>query len=74
MMSQDWVMATQVGLNVTTRIFDAMGAGATMGELGFDRFWRNLRTLSLHNPMSYTLKDLGSWALRQETPKPGFYS
>lgn len=64
----------QVGLEVTTRIFDGMGARATATQCGFDRYWRDLRTYSLHNPIDYNYRDLGNWVLNQEYPVAGPYS
>jgi len=68
------VAAARTGLALTSRIFDVMGARATARRYGFDRFWRNLRTHSLHDPLDYKLAELGRWALNDEPPTPGFYS
>jgi hypothetical protein len=51
-----------------------MGARATKAKDRFDRFWRNLRTLTLHDPVDYKVRDVGLWALNDQAPKPGFYS
>jgi len=40
----------------------------------FDRFWRNLRTHTLHDPVDYKLRELGRFALLDEIPTPSFYS
>ncbi len=68
------VAATRVGLDITNRIFEVMGARATSAQYGFDRYWRNLRTFTLHDPVDYKVRDLGNWALNNELPKPSFYS
>lgn len=68
------VAATRCGLRITAEIFEVMGARATKTKDRFDRFWRNLRTHSLHDPVDYKLRDLGRWALKDEAPKPGFYT
>ncbi|MDR0665300.1 MAG: acyl-CoA dehydrogenase family protein, partial [Helicobacteraceae bacterium] len=47
--------ATQTALEVTSGIFEALGSRATTRELGFDRFWRNARTQTLHDPIDYKL-------------------
>ncbi|MDR0665753.1 MAG: hypothetical protein LBF86_09605, partial [Helicobacteraceae bacterium] len=44
---------TQTAL--TSGIFEALGSRATTRELGFDRFWRNARTQTLHDPIDYKL-------------------
>lgn len=68
------VAATKVGLDIATRMFDVMGARATSNQHGFDRYWRNLRTFTLHDPVDYKLRDLGNWALNQTYPTPDFYA
>lgn len=68
------VLATQAGLDVTQRLFEVTGARATASAAGFDRFWRNLRTHSLHDPIDYKLRDLGEWVLNDRLPVPSFYS
>lgn len=68
------VAATRTGLAVTNRIFEVMGARSTHRQYGFDRYWRNLRTFTLHDPLDYKLQDIGNWALNGEYPQPNFYS
>lgn len=68
------VASAQVGLDITSRLFDVTGARATTASLGLDRFWRNIRTHSLHDPVDYKRKELGNWALNNEYPSPTFYS
>ena len=68
------VAAHHAVLEITTRLFDITGAGATKRDYGFDRFWRNARTHTLHDPLDYKLRDLGRWVLRGEYPLPTSYS
>lgn len=67
------VAATKVGLDITSRIFEVMGARATASKYGFDRYWRNLRTFTLHDPVDYKIRTLGDWALNDRLPDPDFY-
>ncbi|MEV4711628.1 acyl-CoA dehydrogenase family protein [Micromonospora sp. NPDC049374] len=64
----------QDGLDVCSRIFDVMGARATASRYGFDRFWRNLRTHSLHDPVAYKRREVGRYALLGELPQPSYYT
>lgn len=64
------VMATQVGLDVTTRTFEVMGARAATGHYNFDRYWRNLRTLTLHDPVEMKMRSIGRWYLDSQPPAP----
>ncbi|WP_127530930.1 acyl-CoA dehydrogenase family protein [Paenibacillus kobensis] len=68
------VHAGRVALDITSRIFDVMGARATASKYGFDRFWRNVRTHTLHNPAEYKLRNIGAWVLNGTLPEPGYYS
>jgi alkylation response protein AidB-like acyl-CoA dehydrogenase len=68
------VVTTRSGLEVTNRLFEAAGARATTARLGLDRYWRDLRTHTLHDPIDYKRRDLGRFALIEEWPKPSFYS
>ncbi|WP_102346203.1 acyl-CoA dehydrogenase family protein [Bacillus sp. Marseille-P3661] len=66
--------ASTVGLEITSGIFEVMGARSAAGEYGFDRYWRNIRTHTLHNPLEYKRKNIGNWYLNDEYPAPGAYS
>jgi len=68
------VATTQTSLDITSRMFDVMGARATAAKLGMDRFFRNARTHTLHDPVDYKLKELGAFALQDVFPTPSFYS
>ena len=68
------VATTRASLDVSTRIFDVMGARSTTAKLRLDRFFRNARTHTLHDPVDYKLKELGEWALSGKLPVPSFYS
>ncbi|WP_374487673.1 acyl-CoA dehydrogenase family protein [Zoogloea sp.] len=68
------VLATRTGLDLCTRMFEVTGARATHAGLRLDRYWRNLRTHTMHDPIDYKLLELGEWALKQQYPKPTFYS
>jgi alkylation response protein AidB-like acyl-CoA dehydrogenase len=68
------VTTTRVGLEITSRMFEVMGARAASGPARIDRFWRNLRTHTLHDPVDYKIRELGDWALNHQLPKPTFYS
>jgi len=68
------VAGTRAGLHVTNGMFDVMGARATQASAGVDRYWRNLRTHTLHDPVDYKLRELGDFALNDRVPVPSFYS
>ncbi|MCX5960960.1 MAG: acyl-CoA dehydrogenase family protein [Cyanobacteria bacterium] len=67
------VAAARAGLEITSRVFELVGARGVSSSLGLDRHWRNLRTLSLHDPDSRKIESLGAWGLHGQLPEPGFY-
>jgi alkylation response protein AidB-like acyl-CoA dehydrogenase len=68
------VAAARAALEVTSRVFEVMGSRATSGKYRFDRFWRNVRTLTLHDPLDYKVREVGDFALNGRYPTPSFYS
>ncbi|WP_437817726.1 acyl-CoA dehydrogenase family protein [Sorangium sp. So ce1078] len=68
------VATSRAGLEITNGMFEVMGASATTAGAGMDRFWRNLRTHTLHDPVDYKSRELGAHALNGAIPEPSFYS
>lgn len=68
------VSATHVALDVTAKVFELMGARATASHYGFDRYWRNVRTHTLHDPVSYKAREVGDFALNGRIPSVSLYS
>jgi alkylation response protein AidB-like acyl-CoA dehydrogenase len=68
------VSVTKTALEVTNRMFEVMAARATSAQYGYDRFWRNIRTHTLHDPIEYKIRDLGNWALNDQLPEITPYS
>lgn len=68
------IAATNASLNITQNIFQVMGARATTAKLNIDRFWRNVRTQTLHDPIDYKYQEIGEWVLTGKVPDPSFYS
>jgi alkylation response protein AidB-like acyl-CoA dehydrogenase len=68
------VVSARAALDITAQIFETMGARATSSRYGFDRFWRNVRVHSLHDPLDYKVRDLGHWLLDGQLPQPSVYS
>ncbi len=64
------IYSTRTGLDITARIYEVTGAGASANRHGFDQYWRDIRILSLHSPLIYVAKGLGNYALNDEAPGP----
>ena len=67
------IYAGEIGLAVSSEIFEVMGARSATTANGFDRFWRNVRTHTLHNPAEYKKRTIGTWLLTGELPTPAMY-
>jgi alkylation response protein AidB-like acyl-CoA dehydrogenase len=67
------VFAGNVALDVTSTIFEVMGARSATKANGFDRFWRNVRIHTLHNPAEYKARTVGTWFLEGKFPEPGTF-
>jgi alkylation response protein AidB-like acyl-CoA dehydrogenase len=68
------VHSTHVSLDITSRIFELMGARATASKYRFDRFWRNVRTHTLHDPVFYKAREVGEFYLKGQIPEVSLYS
>lgn len=60
------VVTTDTGLRVTAGVFEVTGARSTGKKVGLDRFWRDVRTHSLHDPVAYKNRELGRYLLLDE--------
>lgn len=67
------ILASEVGLATTSRLFEIQGARATTSAYGFDRHWRNLRTHTLHDPVAYKAREVGDWVLNHRRPEFSLY-
>lgn len=63
--SQGQVVISELVLNLTAELFNALGASASTAEKQLDRFWRNARVVSSHNPLIYKQKVIGDWEVNQ---------
>jgi alkylation response protein AidB-like acyl-CoA dehydrogenase len=67
--SQGQVVISELVLNLSTELFNALGASASSAAKQLDRFWRNARVISSHNPLIYKQKVIGAWEVNK-TPLP----
>jgi alkylation response protein AidB-like acyl-CoA dehydrogenase len=54
------IVSTEVGLEVSSRVYEVTGASSTKSSIGLDVFWRNIRTHSLHDPVDYKKIEVGA--------------
>lgn len=72
--SEAKIVAHRAALYAGEQLFDACGARATTAALALDRFWRNARVHTLHDPLDYRVRDVGRHALTRELPEPTLYT
>ncbi|MFJ3303888.1 acyl-CoA dehydrogenase family protein [Streptomyces sp. NPDC086549] len=60
--------ASRAAQESTSRALDIIGARSASSRLGLDRFWRNARTHSLHEPVAPRLRDVGDYFLNGAHP------
>lgn len=63
---------TRLVLDASTDLFDALGASATLRTEGLDRYWRNARTISSHNPRIYRERQVGAYAVNGTAPPTSY--
>ncbi|MFN5686700.1 MAG: acyl-CoA dehydrogenase, partial [Bradyrhizobium sp.] len=72
--AQAKIVADDAAIRNGGLIFDVGGASSTKKATNFDRHWRNARTLSSHNPVTYKERAIGQFLING-TPLPakGFF-
>jgi alkylation response protein AidB-like acyl-CoA dehydrogenase len=65
--------ASRAALRATSEIFTLMGTRSAAAGNGFDRYWRNARTLSLHDPVEWKNGEIGQHVLTGWSPPWGIY-
>ena len=58
----------ETALEVTQGLFDLTGARTTANKYRFDRFWRNVRTFAVHDPLDLLHVRVGAWELDRQPP------
>jgi alkylation response protein AidB-like acyl-CoA dehydrogenase len=72
--SEAKIVAHRAALDVSEKLFDACGARAAHAPLALDRFWRNARVHTLHDPLDYRVRDVGRYALNGTLPDVSLYT
>lgn len=58
-----WSIVSEQALQVTSQVFDAVGASAALKDHAIDRHWRNVRTVSSNNPVFLAKNAVGEFEL-----------
>ncbi|RXZ83257.1 hypothetical protein EBB07_08000 [Paenibacillaceae bacterium] len=60
------IIATETALDVTQTVFQVMGARSATGQYSFDRYFRNARTLTLHDAVDKQREAAGRYELARQ--------
>ncbi len=60
--------ATDSALLVSSKLIELGGSSATLAEHGLDRYWRNARTHSVHDPVRWKYHAIGNYWLNGIAP------
>ena len=63
---------TELVLQATTLLYDALSSSALDEATLLDRHWRNARTITSHNPRIYKERLVGDWHVNATPPSLGF--
>jgi len=66
--AQAKALSTTASLLASTKLFELAGTGATLADQGLDRFWRNARTHTLHDPVRWKYHAVGNYVLNGVRP------
>jgi alkylation response protein AidB-like acyl-CoA dehydrogenase len=65
------IVSSRAALCNCEQLFQVGGASMTARKLNFDRHWRNARTHTVHDPLSYKFKAIGDFYLNDRYPVIG---
>lgn len=63
------LLTTEIALATTTKLFQFAGARAVTGKFAFDRFWRNARAHTAHDPVHWKAHLVGNYHLNGRHPQ-----
>ncbi|ANY22802.1 SfnB family sulfur acquisition oxidoreductase [Gordonia terrae] len=61
-------VADRVATPVASALFEVSGTRSAAAGSGLDRYWRDARTHTLHDPVRWKYQHIGRWVLRGEEP------
>jgi alkylation response protein AidB-like acyl-CoA dehydrogenase len=62
------VLSTEISLKAGSRLFELAGTASTLDGHNLDRYWRNARTHTLHDPVRWKFHAIGNHALNHKLP------
>lgn len=62
------VAATDASLLAGSKLIELGGSRSTLAEFNLDRYWRNARTHTVHDPVRWKYRVIGNYWLNGVTP------
>ncbi|WP_223693704.1 SfnB family sulfur acquisition oxidoreductase [Leifsonia poae] len=62
------VLTTELSLEASSRLLELGGTRSALGEKALDRYWRNARVHTLHDPVRWKYAIIGDYALNGTLP------
>jgi SfnB family sulfur acquisition oxidoreductase len=62
------VLTTEVAISASNKLFELAGTRSTLGAHNLDRFWRDARTHTLHDPVRWKFHAIGQYYLNDVQP------
>ncbi|MGV3549477.1 SfnB family sulfur acquisition oxidoreductase [Rhizobium sp.] len=62
------ILCTKAGLLAANKLFELSGTSSTTADDNFDRYWRNVRTHTLHDPVRWKYQAVGQYYLNGRLP------
>lgn len=66
--SEAKVLTTQIAIEATNRLFELAGTRSTLAQHNLDRYWRNARVHTLHDPVRWKYFHIGNYYLNGINP------
>jgi SfnB family sulfur acquisition oxidoreductase len=66
--SEARLLTTEIALEASSRLFQLSGARSTSSSFGFDRYWRDARTHTTHDPVHWHAHAIGDYYLNDVIP------
>jgi len=65
------IVTTRAALKNSEKLYEVANASGTDRALNLDRHWRNARTHTTHDPLSYKFRFIGDYRLNERAPPAG---
>ncbi len=62
------VLTTEIAIEAANKLFELGGTRSAMADLNLDRFWRDARTHTLHDPVRWKFHAVGNYHLNGAAP------